>query len=202
MSVAGTVNSGLRAVPVSCLYCVGMLPALWLFWRGATGGLGPEPIGALEHELGLLALQFVIAALAVSPLRRITGVNLMCFRRAFGVLAFLYMALHLAVWAVLDLRDPALIWEDLTKRPYILVGMAAFLLAVPLTATSNDWALRRIGGAAWRRLHRLTYPMVLLAGIHFVMVRKGLQIEPLIYLGLISGLLLWRMRPRRPRVAA
>ena len=202
MSVAGTVNLRLRAVPVVCLYCLGMLPALWFFWRGATGGLGPEPIGALEHELGLLALQLVIATLAVSPLRRLTGVNLICFRRAFGVLAFVYMALHLAVWAVLDLRDPALIWEDLTKRPYILVGMAAILLAAPLTATSNDWALRRLGGAAWRRLHRLTYPMVVLAGLHFVMVRKGLQIEPLIYLGLIAGLLAWRMRRGLSRAAA
>lgn len=192
IEVMQRLNQILRRVPVWLLYLVGLLPAPWLFYLALTGGLGVEPIQALEHEYGELALQLLILGLAVSPLKRFTGLNLMRFRRAIGVLTISYAGFHLIVWLVLDVQIPSQIWADIIKRPYITVGMAAFLLMLPLAITSNNASVRRLG-PAWRQLHRLVYPAAVLAGLHYVMLAKGFRIEPLIYLLTISGLLLLRL---------
>ncbi len=186
------LNDLLRRVPVRAVYLLGALPAPWLFYQGITGGLGVEPIEALEHEFGELALQLLILGLAISPLRRFAGINLMKFRRAIGVLTFLYVAAHLLVWLVLDVQIPSQIWADIVKRPYITVGMAAFVLMLPLAITSNNWSVRRLG-LRWRKLHRLVYPTAILAALHYVMLAKGFQIEPLVYLAIILGLLAVRL---------
>ncbi|WP_170370155.1 protein-methionine-sulfoxide reductase heme-binding subunit MsrQ [Ruegeria arenilitoris] len=186
------LNQILRRVPVWAVYIAGLVPVPWLFYQGMTGGLGVEPIEALEHEYGELALQLLILGLAVTPLRRLTGLNLMKFRRAFGILTLSYVACHLLVWLVLDVQDPSQIWADIIKRPYITVGMAAFVLMLPLGITSNNASVRWLG-AAWRRLHKLVYPAAILAGLHYVMLAKGFQIEPLIYLFVILALLLLRL---------
>lgn len=196
------INTTLRRVPTWPLYVLFALPAPWLVYLGATGGLGVEPIKALEHELGLLALQFLIAGLAVTPLRRFVGVNLIRFRRLLGLSAFYYVGCHLLVWLVLDVQILAQIWADILKRPYITIGMIAFLLLIPLAVTSSDRAVRRLGPIGWRRLHRLAYPAALLAVLHFVMLRKGLQIEPLIYAGVICALLVMRMQRQGKRRVA
>ncbi len=186
------LNQILRRVPVWAVYIAGLVPVPWLFYQGMTGGLGVEPIEALEHEYGELALQLIILGLAVTPLRRLTGLNLMKFRRAIGILTLSYVVCHLLVWLVLDVQDPGQIWADIIKRPYITVGMAAFVLMLPLGITSNNASVRWLG-AAWRRLHKLVYPAAILAGLHYVMLAKGFQIEPLIYLFLILALLLLRL---------
>ena len=194
------LNQFLRRVPVWVVYLLGLLPGPWLFYLGLTGGLGVEPIEALEHEYGELALQLLILGLAVSPLRRLVGLNLMKFRRAIGVLTVCYAGFHLLVWLVLDVQVPAQIWADILKRPYVTIGMAAFVLLLPLGLTSNNASVRRLG-AAWRQLHRLVYPAAVLAGLHYVMVAKGFQIEPLLYLLAICALLLSRLPvPRHPFV--
>lgn len=192
------LNSALRRVPPGLLYLLGPLPALWYLYLGLTGGLGAEPIKALEHALGEFALQLLIAGLAVTPLRRFAGLNLIRFRRAIGLMAFLYVALHLLVWLVLDVQVLSQIWADIVKRPYITVGMAGFALLLPLALTSNNWSVRRLG-ARWRRLHRLTYAVVLLGAVHYLMLAKGLQLEPLLYLGVVLLLLILRIEPRRSR---
>jgi sulfoxide reductase heme-binding subunit YedZ len=179
-------------VPVWAIYGLGIWPPVWFFYLGATGGLGVEPIKALEHELGELALQALVAGLAVTPLRRYLGLNLMKFRRAVGVLTFYYICCHLLVWLVLDVQVPSEVWADIVKRPYITVGMASFLLLVPLAVTSNNLSVRRMG-ARWRKLHKLVYPAALLAALHFVMLSRGFQIEPLIYLGVVVSLLALRL---------
>lgn len=202
MALAQAVNQRLRRLPVWPLYLLGALPPVWYFWLGLTGGLGAEPIKGLEHELGQLALKVLVVVLAVTPLRNVTGVNLIRFRRALGLLAFYYVACHLAVWLLLDVQAPAAIWADIVKRPYVTIGMAGFLAMLPLALTSNDWSLRRMGPLAWRRLHRLTYAAVLLGALHYVWLVKGWQIEPLVYLGLVLALLAMRLRPRRRRAAA
>ncbi|MBC55459.1 MAG: protein-methionine-sulfoxide reductase heme-binding subunit MsrQ [Confluentimicrobium sp.] len=194
------VNTALRRVPAWVLYIVGPLPALWFLWLGLTGGLGVEPIRGLEHELGQFALKLMIAGLAITPLRRLAGLNLIRYRRAIGLLAFFYVLLHLAVWLFLDLQSWGLIRADILKRPYITIGMLAFVLMIPLALTSNNRSVRKLG-PSWRRLHRLTYPAVLLGAIHFVMLVKGWQAEPLVYLAVILGLLALRLR-RAPRRAA
>ncbi|SLN61695.1 Sulfoxide reductase heme-binding subunit YedZ [Roseivivax jejudonensis] len=199
--LADRINAAARRLPVWPLYLLGALPPLWWLWLGLTGGLGVEPIEVLEHRLGEAALQILIAGLVVSPLRRHLGVNLIRFRRALGILAFSYVFLHLLVWLVLDVQIPAQIWADIVKRPYITVGMAGFILLLPLVVTSNDRAVRRLG-AGWRKLHRLTYPAVFLGALHYVMLAKGFQFEPLLYLAAVVALLLIRLPRRRGAVTA
>lgn len=195
------LNQYARKLPTWVVYLVGALPAPWLFYQGLTGGLGVEPIKALEHEYGELALQLLLAGLAITPLRRFAGLNLLKFRRAIGLLAFFYVACHLLVWLVLDVQILSQIWADILKRPYITIGMLGFLLMLPLAVTSNNASVRRLG-AAWRKLHRLTYVAVLLGAVHFVMLAKGFQIEPLMYLGLTVLLLGLRLPSVSRRGAA
>jgi sulfoxide reductase heme-binding subunit YedZ len=197
---AERLNAILRRLPPAVIYAGGAAWAGWLFWLGATGGLGAEPINALEREYGDVALKLIIAGLAVTPLRRFLGVNLIRFRRAIGVTCFFFALAHVLVWALLDLRSLSAIWQDIVKRPYITVGMLAFLTLVPLAATSNDRAIRRMGALAWRRLHRLVYPAALLGALHNLWIAKGFALEPLILAGLILGLLALRLSlfDRRP----
>ena len=187
------INTALRSLPSWVLYIALVLPAPWFLYQGATGALGAEPIKELEHALGELALQLAIVGLAITPLRRLVGLNLLKFRRAIGVMTFFYVFAHLLVWLVLDVQLLGQIWADIVKRPYITVGMAGFLLMVPLALTSNNWAVKQLG-PNWRKLHRLTYPAVVLGGVHYVMLAKGFQIEPLIYMGAILLLLSLRVR--------
>ncbi|WP_282171007.1 protein-methionine-sulfoxide reductase heme-binding subunit MsrQ [Ruegeria atlantica] len=187
-----TLNQILRRIPVWLVYLLGALPAPWLFYQGLTGSLGVDPIEALEHRYGELALQLLIVVLAISPLRRFFGLNLLKFRRALGVLTFAYVSLHLLVWLVLDVQLPSQIWADILKRPYITVGMAAFILMIPLAVTSNNLSLRKLG-ARWRILQRLVFPAAILGGLHYVMLAKGFQIEPLVYLSLIVSLIMLRI---------
>jgi len=190
------INPLARRVPMWLVYVGGLVTMVWLFWLGLTGGLGPEPIKALEHRYGLIALQLLVAGLCITPLRRFLDVNLIRFRRALGLLAFGYVAAHLLVWLVLDLRSLGLIWQDILKRPYITIGMLGFACLVPLAATSNNWSVRRLG-ARWRVLHRLTYVAVVLGAVHFVMLVNGWQLEPLVYLAAAVGLIALRWRPLR-----
>lgn len=206
-AVAERLNGLLRRVPVWPLYLVGLAPAGFYFWLAFANRLGADPLAALEHGLGIWALRFLIAALVVTPLRDITRVNLLRFRRWMGLTAFAYVTLHFAVWLALDRQlDWPRILADLTKRPFIIVGFLAFLMLIPLAATSWNGAVRRMGGAAWRRLHRLAYPATALGAIHFVWLVKAWPPEPLVYAAIVAALLLWRALPgRRPapaRVAA
>jgi sulfoxide reductase heme-binding subunit YedZ len=190
-------NAPLRRLPVWAVYLIGLLPAPWLFWLAVTGELGPDPAKALEHRYGELALQLLVATLAVTPLRRWTGLSLLRFRRALGLLAFAYVCLHLAVWLVLDVQGLVPAWAEIVKRPFITLGMAAFLLLLPLALTSNDSALRRLGPLAWRRLHLLAYPATLTGALHYLLLVKSWPIEPVLYLAAILGLLALRLPGRR-----
>lgn len=192
MPAAQAISAAARRVPVWAVWLAGLVPLAWLVWQAGTGGLGVEPVEALEHRLGSLGLQFLIASLAVTPLRRRLGVNLLRFRRALGLLAFTYVGLHLAVWLALDVQTLARAGQDILKRPYITVGMAGFALLVPLAVTSTDRAVRRLG-VRWRQLHRLVYPAACLGALHYVLLAKGFQLEPLLYLGAILMLFALRL---------
>ncbi|MGR3467100.1 MAG: protein-methionine-sulfoxide reductase heme-binding subunit MsrQ [Shimia sp.] len=186
------LNSTLRRVPPVALYLLAPIPVVWIYWLGITGGLGVDPAKAIEHQLGLWALWLLIAGLAVTPLRKFAGVNLLKFRRAIGVVAFFYVLAHLLTWLVLDVQFQN-VWADIVKRWYITVGMAAFLLMIPLALTSNNWAVRKVGAARWRRLHKLTYAVCLLGALHFLLLVKGFQWEPILYTGAIVALLVARL---------
>jgi sulfoxide reductase heme-binding subunit YedZ len=199
---AQAINARLRFSPL-WVYGFGAVPGLWLFARALTGNLGADPVITLQRGLGLTALQLLVAVLAVTPLRNLTGISLVRFRRALGVLVFAYAALHVAVWLALDLAFRwGEIWADIVKRPYITAGVAAFLMLVPLAVTSNNLSVRRLGAAAWKRLHWLTYPAAVLAAIHFLWLVKAWPREPLLYLGAVAALLALRGRPLRQRAAA
>lgn len=190
-----TLNSALRRLPPASIYIVGAIYAGWEFWR-ALHQIGPylvEPINVLERAYGLVGLQLLVAGLLISPLRRWTGVNLLRFRRAIGVTAFFFVLAHLLVFAVLDVQSLGRVWQEVVKRPYVTVGMAAFVLLVPLALTSNNLALRKIGPAAWRRLHLLVFPAAILGGLHYLWLVKGFQLPPILYFAAILGLVLVRL---------
>ena len=195
-AIIDAFNSFTRRVPTWVLYISYMFPVPWLLYHGQTRGLGAEPIKALEQELGLIALQLLVIGLAITPARRYLRVNLMKFRRALGLLAFGYVCLHLLVWLVLDVGVLSQIWADILKRPYITIGMAGFVCLIPLAATSNNYSIRKLG-PKWRQLHRLTYIAVVLGGVHFIWLVKGFQIEPLLYMAAILGLLILRLPKKR-----
>ncbi|MEP2640935.1 protein-methionine-sulfoxide reductase heme-binding subunit MsrQ [Roseobacter sp.] len=189
-------NTFLRKIPAAVIYVLALCPVPYLLWLAQTGGLGREPIRGLEHALGELALQFLVAGLCITPLRRHVGLNLLKFRRAIGVVAFTYVTLHLLVWLVLDVGVVGQVWADILKRPYITIGMVSFVALLPLALTSNNWSVRRLG-ARWRKLHRLTHVAVLLGGVHYVMLTKTWAVEPFVYLIAILGLLALRLPKRR-----
>lgn len=190
------VNTVTRKLPTWPVYLLGALYPVWLLYQGLTNGLGVDPVKVMEHSLGEAGLQLLILGLVVTPLRKFTGITLLKFRRAIGLLAFFYIFLHLLVWLVLDVQILSQIWADILKRPYITIGMAGFVLMLPLAMTSNNWSVRRLG-RRWNRLHKLTYGVALLGGLHFVMLVKGFQIEPLIYAAVILVLLALRWSPTR-----
>lgn len=187
------INGALRVVPAWVLYPLGLLPVIWLFWQGAAGSLGADPVKAVERELGLLGLQLIVAGLCISPLRWVTGINLIRYRRAVGLVAFFYVALHLAVWVVLDLQLRwGEIWGDISKRPYIIVGFAGFLALVPLAVTSNNLSIRKLGPKTWQAIHRLTYLAAIAGAVHFLWLVKAWPVEPILYLSAVVLLVGWR----------
>jgi sulfoxide reductase heme-binding subunit YedZ len=196
------LNQPLRRVPPWTIYVASAAWCAWLFYLAAAGRMGPEPIKALEHAYGIYALKLIVAILLITPLRKWTGLNLLRFRRAIGVSAFFVVVAHFAVWAILDVQTFARVWADIVKRPYVTIGMASLVLMLPLAITSNDRSLRKLGAAAWRKLHLLTYPVAVLAGLHFVWLVKGFQIRPLLYLVVIVGLLALRLKWKRRPIPA
>jgi len=171
LKIIEQTNAILRRCPPWIIYLIGVAHIVWLFWLGATGGLGAEPINALQRELGQTGFMLLVAVLSITPLRRFLGLNLIRFRRALGLTVFLYITVHLTVWLVLDLQSFARVWADILKRPYITIGMVGFVLMIPLALTSNNTMVRRLG-QRWRQVHWLTYVVAVLGGVHFVMVRN------------------------------
>ncbi len=176
-----------------------LVPVVAIAWRAWRGELGANPIAQALNQLGLVALVFLVAALACSPLKALCGWTWpMRLRRMLGLFGFFYAALHVATYAGLDqLGDWRAIWDDVTKRRFIFVGAAAFVLLVPLAATSTAGAVKRLGYARWRRLHRLAYLATILAVVHFVWRVKADLTEPAAYGTILGVLLVARLLPGR-----
>ena len=173
------------------LFVLCLVPLARLVYGLLADTLGANPIEFITRDLGTWALNFLLVTLAVTPLRKLTGWGwLLRFRRMLGLYAFFYACLHLTSYLWLDqFFDWMEIFKDIIKRPFITVGMLAFLLLLPLAATSNNWMIRRLGGRRWQWLHRLVYPIAMLAVLHyFWLVKKDLT-QPLIYAGILSLLL-------------
>ncbi|WP_445809883.1 protein-methionine-sulfoxide reductase heme-binding subunit MsrQ [Yoonia sp.] len=196
MTLSATINGALRKFPAWPLYISAAAYTAWEFWRAVTqqGPYLVEPINVLERTYGEIALILLVAGLLVTPLRQWTGVNLIKFRRAIGLCAFFFVLAHFLVFAVLDVQSFGRVWTETVKRPYVTVGMLAFVLLIPLAVTSNNLAIRKMGAAAWRQLHKLSYVAVILGALHYLWLSRGFQVEPLIYLVLSIGLVALRYR--------
>lgn len=186
----------------AALFILCMLPFVYLLWLVADGGLGADPIRAATHYTGLWAIRFLVLALAVTPVTRLSGrKRILRFRRMIGLFAFFYAALHMLIYFILDhFFHWETIAKDITKRPFIMIGVATFLILAALAATSTNAMIRRLGGRRWRNLHRLVYVAGIGAAIHFTMAAKVERPEPLVYLAIILSLLLLRLVPRRGAV--
>ena len=175
------------------------MPALFLAGRFAIGGLGANPIEDITHTTGEWGLRWLLLSLAVTPARRWLGWNWAApLRRSLGLAGFTYAVVHLTTWAVLDLGlDLAAILEDLTERPYVMAGMAAFLLLLTLALTSTRASRKRLG-SRWIRLHRVVYAAATLAVVHHFWLIKA-DYRPAIVHGSMLALLfaariVWRAR--------
>ena len=167
-------------------------------------GLTAEPVDHTINYLGIWALRSLCLTLAITPLRRIRGLAWLAgWRRPLGLWCFAYASLHLAVYFGLDLLGSLDdLVKDVLKHKFILLGMAGWLLLLPLALTSTRGMIRRLGAQRWQRLHRLVYGVAVLVAIHFILRVKGFQIEPWLYAALLAGLLLMRVVPiARARLA-
>lgn len=184
------------------LLCLFPLATMALGAFGLWGySLGANPVEGLLHSLGTWSLNFLMFTLAVSPLRKITGIAwLLRFRRMLGLFCFFYVLLHFLVYAGLDQGwGLSFILEDIAERPYITLGFTAFVLLIPLAATSTRGMVRRLG-VRWKKLHRLVYPIAMLAVWHYYWLVKADVLQPLIYAAVLAFLLgfrLWGWRTRR-----
>lgn len=188
--------------PAVFLACA--VPLALLVWGAAHNDLGANPLERVMHTTGAWTLRLLLLTLAVTPLRRFTGWNwLQRFRRLLGLYAFFYACLHFTAWLWLDQGFSwSAILTDIGKRPYITVGFTAFVLLIPLAATSTRGMLRRLGGRRWQRLHRLVYVIAPLGVLHFVWLVKADWLEPAAYGVILALLLLLRLPQWRQRAEA
>lgn len=184
------------------LFVLCLVPAALLGWQLYADELGANPIEALTRGTGEWTLRFLLITLLMTPLKRITGWYWPArVRRMLGLYAFFYACVHLMTYVWLDqFFDWYEIWMDILDRPFITVGMAAFVLLVPLAVTSNRYAIKRMG-RNWKRLHRLVYAIAVMGVLHFWWLVKADIREPAIYAVLLAALLAVRVPELRRRVA-
>jgi sulfoxide reductase heme-binding subunit YedZ len=165
------------------IFAAALVPAAWLAAGAVRGTLGANPLEAVTHGTGDWTLRFLLLTLAVTPLRAATGLNwLVRFRRMLGLFAFFYGSLHLSTYLWFDkFFEWGAILADVPRRPFITVGFGAFLLLVPLAATSTAGMIRRLGGRRWRALHRLVYAAALGGVVHYWWLVKADVSEPRLY---------------------
>jgi sulfoxide reductase heme-binding subunit YedZ len=177
------------------LFVNGLVPLVLLLWDVYRKQVGANPLEFGTRTTGMLTLVFLLVTLAVSPLRRITGLNwLIKFRRMLGLFAFFYGSLHLVTYVAFDrFFHLTTIPSDIVKRPFIAIGMTAFLLMLPLAITSTDKMVKRLGGKRWARLHRIVYVSGVLGVLHYYMLVKSDVRLPLTFAFLVFLLLGFRL---------
>ncbi len=182
------------------VWLLGLAPAVWLVWRGFTDRLGANAIEEVLHRLGDTSLIALLVALSITPVRRLTGWNILApLRRPIGLFAFFYLTMHFLWYAVID-EGLALefIIEDVIERPYILAGFTAWLLLIPLAITSTKGWIRRLK-KNWQRLHRLVYVATGLGLLHFYWQVKADTYWPIVAIAVMVVLMLLRLPRRKPR---
>lgn len=191
----------------SLVFLLSLLPLAYYGWGAWHDALGANPIEVVTRGMGTWTLNFLLITLAITPLRKLTGWHVaLRLRRMLGLFTFFYAVLHLTSYLWFDqFFDWGEIAQDILKRPFITVGMAAFVLLVPLAATSSNFAIRRLGGRRWQALHRTVYVIGILAVLHYSWLVKADQSQPLLYGGILAVLLglraWWREVERREQLA-
>lgn len=177
------------------VFLAALAPLALLGWRIAHDALGANPVEAINRFTGDWALRFLLITLAITPLRRLTGFNLLVrWRRMLGLFAFFYATLHITSFVWIDQGfDVDEIIKAVIKRPFITVGFLAFVLLIPLALTSTNAMVRRLGGKRWQQLHRLVYVIGGLAVLHFFWMVKSDIREPLLYAAILLLLLGYRL---------
>lgn len=189
-----TTPGAIRVVkPV--LFVAALVPLALLVHGLFSGGLGANPVETITHETGTWALRLLLLTLAVTPLRRLTGWNLLVrYRRMLGLFAFFYACLHFSTYLWLDQYfNVAAIIDDIVERPYITLGFTGFLLLLPLALTSTNAMIRRLGGKRWRQLHRLVYVAACAAVLHYLWLVKADVRAPLVYMAVLGLLMFLRI---------
>jgi len=178
-------------------------PLVWLAWKGFNGDLGANPIEKLIRQLGVWGLRLLLIGLAITPAARILKMpRLVRFRRTVGLFAFSYIVLHLSAYVGVDLFfDFGQLWKDILKRPFITLGMGAFVLLIPLAVTSTNGWIIRMGRSAWQRLHWLIYLIAPLGVAHYYLLVKADHRPPVIYAAVFTVLMAWRVWDRVRRRA-
>ena len=176
------------------VFIVSLCPFLVLLYDAINDQLGANPIETLHFRLGDWALRFLCLGLAISPIKKITKIKeLVRFKRMLGLYAFFYASLHFLVYIGLDLRFSIEEFiDEISKSPYIIVGLLAYSLLIPLALTSTK-AIQKWLGRKWKQLHRLVYLAIVFAAIHFLWLVKADRTEPFIYIAIIFVLLGFRM---------
>jgi len=171
------------------------IPFVLLSWGLLRGDLGINPVETLQHTTGDWTLRFLIFTLAITPLRKTFKLpELIRYRRMLGLFAFFYVVLHFLTYLGPDQSfNFSGMWDDVAKRKLVTVGFAAFVLLIPLAATSTAGMIRRLGGKRWQALHRLIYICAILGVIHYYWLVKSDVRKPLFYGALVGILLLWRV---------
>lgn len=181
------------------VFTASLAPAASLVWRATHDMLGANPVETLTHATGDWTFNFLLLTLAITPLRTITGQHwLVRLRRMLGLFAFFYGLLHFLTFAGFDHAfDPGAIMHDVAKRPFVAAGFVAFVLMIPLAATSFNAAVRWLGGRRWQELHRSVYAIGIIACVHYFWLVKITAIQwPLLYAAILAALLGWRARER------
>lgn len=186
-----------------------LVPLAFLAWDGFQGRLGANPVEFFLRTTGVLTLVFLFITLTVTPLRKYFGWNqLIKFRRILGLFAFFYAFLHLITYSIFDKSfDITAIASDAWQRPFIAVGMLAFFLLIPLSITSTNGMIKRLGGKNWAHLHKLSYLIAVLGVIHFWMIVKSDLTYPILFAVVLAFLLGYRIyanleKPKSPKVKA
>lgn len=183
----------------SLVFLVSLMPLMMLTHGLFFDGLGANPVEALSRQTGTWTLNFLMLTLLISPLRAWTGAHwLLRLRRMLGLYVFFYACLHLLCFVVLDHEgDIYQMAGDVLKRPFVTIGFAAFCLLLPLAATSNNYAIRKLGGRRWQELHRNVYLIAILGLVHyFWLVKASALVYPLVYALGLAVLLGWRIQDR------
>ena len=186
----------------SSVFLLSTIPFIFITYKIFLDKLGPEPIKEITHHTGEWTLLFLIFTLAMSPLKKITNMNIwISVRRMLGLFAFFYASLHMLTYVGLDYRfDMNEISKDILTKRFIFVGFAAWLLLVPMALTSSK-KMMNILKQYWKKLHRLIYLIALLGVTHFIWLVKKDITEPLIYLLIILFLLAFRVRFKKTNLS-